>query len=138
MVKSGRERKTIQGKEVETRRAVSMHAQWSGKDAPLRRTDAEVRGVRCGSTMQGSQSGKAAQARGRANAEVMSGQHAWLCRFGDRSHSTDWLPNPRSKILPTIPQPPPRLCDLTHPAHSWSDSDFRNRNYSFNTSKFGL
>lgn len=56
---------------------------------------------------------------------------------GDRSHGTAWLPN----LGPDTPISLLSLhlgsMTLTHPAHSWCNSDFENRIHSFNTSKIG-
>lgn len=81
-----------------------------------------------GELRAGSWSGKAPQLE-TWMLELVSGWHPWPRGCRHRSHSIDWPPNTRSKILP------PRPCDLTHPVHTGSDSDFRNRKYSFSTSK---
>lgn len=56
---------------------------------------------------------------------------------GDPSHRTAWLPNPGPDTPTGLLSLPLDSVTLTHPAHSWCDSDFENRIHSFNTSKIG-
>ena len=56
---------------------------------------------------------------------------------GDTSHRTAWLPNPGPDTPTGLLSLPLDSMTLTHPAHSWCDSDFKNRIHSFNTSKIG-
>lgn len=54
---------------------------------------------------------------------------------GDRSYGTAWLPNPGPNTTTGLLSLHLGSVTLTHPAHSWCDSDFENRIHSFNTSK---
>lgn len=113
-----------------TERAV--HTQGSGRASLLRGTGAEVQG---GEGTQGSSAGGDRGPGSGKSRKAVSGKRAWLHRLETEVIGLPGFPTPDPR-LPPLPQ----SCHLgsvtlTHPAHSWSDSDFKNRIYRFNTSK---
>ena len=112
---------------------MAIHAQGSGRASPLRGPGAEAQG---GEGTQGSSAGgDRGPGSGKSRSSGGSGEASLAAHLETEVTGLPGLPTPDPR-LPPLPQG----CHLgsvtsTHPAHSWSDSDFKNRIYRFNTSK---